>query len=69
MNKYKAVGVLENFNSTLHLFNRALSLPNYDWLEEFDRGERRTIHGRIYRRWVNLTRLGAMGQFLPASRV
>lgn len=37
--KYKAVGILEEFNTTLHLFNRALELPNYDWLEQYARGE------------------------------
>lgn len=49
MSKYKAVGVLENFNTTLHLFNRALALPNYDWLEEFDRGE----GGRLIKGFVD----------------
>lgn len=26
-NDYAAVGLLENFNATMHLFNRALELP------------------------------------------
>lgn len=27
LNDYAAVGLLENFNATMHLFNRALDLP------------------------------------------
>lgn len=32
-NNYTAVGILEEFNSTLHLFNRALGIPGMDWPE------------------------------------
>lgn len=35
--QYKAVGILENFNSTMHLFNRALEMPGMDWPAAFVR--------------------------------
>lgn len=34
-NKYAAVGILEQYNSTLHLFDRALDFPDLDWSETF----------------------------------
>lgn len=36
-NNYAAVGILENFNSTLHLLNRALGIPAMDWPRAFSR--------------------------------
>lgn len=31
--KYTAVGILENFNMTARLFNRALDVPDFDWVK------------------------------------
>lgn len=35
-NHYAAVGILERYNSTLHLFNVALEMPGVDWPSAFD---------------------------------
>lgn len=32
---YAAVGILEQYNSTLHLFNAALEMPGVDWPTAF----------------------------------
>lgn len=34
-NGYAAVGILEEFNTTLSLFNSALNMPGVDWVREF----------------------------------
>lgn len=31
--KYTAVGILESFNATARLFNRALEVPDFDWVK------------------------------------
>lgn len=35
--QYVAIGLLENYNATMHLFNRALELPNWEWHTAFQR--------------------------------
>ncbi len=34
---YAAVGLLEEFNTTLSLFDATLDMPGLDWHQEFDR--------------------------------
>lgn len=36
-NNYNAVGILEEFNTTLSLFDAALGIPGLDWHREFER--------------------------------
>lgn len=38
--KYAAVGILEEYNATLHLFTAALNMPGLDWVSTYsDRGK------------------------------
>lgn len=45
--KYAAVGILEEFNTTLSLFNAALTMPGLDWHHQFvDEGIVRVVDSR-----------------------
>lgn len=33
--KYAAVGILEDYNATLHLFTAALNMPDFDWVSAY----------------------------------
>lgn len=35
--RYAAVGILEDFNTTLNLFDRALGIPNFSWVVDSER--------------------------------
>ena len=35
--RYAAVGILEDFNTTMHLFDRALGIPNFSWVVDSQR--------------------------------
>lgn len=35
--RYAAVGILEDFNTTMYLFDRALGIPNFSWPDEIQK--------------------------------
>ena len=35
--KYAAVGILEDYNTTLHLFTAALNMPGFDWFSAYSK--------------------------------
>lgn len=47
LNGYAAVGILEEFNTTLSLFNAALEMPGVDWPREFDRAGKENVDLRF----------------------
>lgn len=51
---YAAVGILEEFNTTLSLFDAALKIPGVDWSASFDRGGKKNIDS-VYKREEELS--------------
>ena len=45
--RYAAVGILENLNTTMHLFDSTLGIPNFSWTIEIENvGETNSDHKR-----------------------
>ena len=42
-NGYAAVGILEEWNTTLSLFDRALGMPDMDWQHDFQQDGRQNV--------------------------
>lgn len=48
--KYTAVGILEQWDTTMELFNGVLEFPNFNWTEAFDsQGSQNINEGEAHR--------------------
>lgn len=49
-NKYAAIGILEEWDSSLELFNAALEFPNFNWTASFlELGEQNVVDDEAHR--------------------